>query len=232
MLFNIAAASSLALAAPAVARVTSVDGGGVVQNIFTAGGATTSIARGDGVMFSFSFDPRDFVLIGSNADSSGYRFTALNLTASIGGHRFQPLNNFGVLTFSRAFSSFGGSASERVLNQTFAFSGVADGAPFTFPTGTARTSFAFTSTFRYGETLPPIDASALTDPLLAARSSVSFAGMPVGGAARASVAGPAGGSFAVTSVPETATWAMMIIGFGTIGSALRHRKQGRLAVFG
>lgn len=226
ILLNIAAASSLALAAPAVARMTTVGGGGVVQFVLATGGGATSIVRGDGVMFSFSFDPTDLVLVGSNADVAGYRFTARNLTARIGDYQFQPLNSFGVLNFSRGFSSFGGPSSERVLNQTFAFSGSADGAPFTFPTGTARTSLAFTSTFRYGDALPPIDPGALTDPLLAARSNVSFAGIPVSGAARASVAGPGGGSFFVASVPETATWAMMIIGFGTIGGALRHRKQG------
>lgn len=233
MLFNIAASSSLALtlAAPAVARMTIVDGGGVVQNVVATGGGTTSIVRGDGVMFSFSFDPTDLVLVGSNADSAGYRFTARNLTARIGEYQFQPLNSFGVLSFSRGFGSFGGTSSERILNQTFAFSGIADGAPFTFPTGTTRTSLAFTSTFRYGDALPPIDSGALTDPMLAARSNVSFAGIPVSGAARASVAGPGGGSFFVASVPETATWAMMIIGFGTIGGALRHRKHGSRAAF-
>ncbi len=32
--------------------------------------------------------------------------------------------------------------------------------------------------------------------------------------------------FAVAAVPETATWAMMIVGFGAVGAGLRRRRQG------
>lgn len=217
------AAIALSLTTPATARIVTVNGSGTVANGLVSGGGGASIPVGSALTLTFSFDTDDLELIGSDATSAGYRFTARGLSARIGDYQFVPLSAFGTLSFSRAFGFFGGGASEAVLNQTFAFAGIGDGAPFTFPAGTARTSLAFNSVFRYGFDTPPIDPSALTDPASAARGNFSFAGVPVSGAARASVDGPASGSFITAGVPEPDSWCMMLLGFGGLGYALRRR---------
>ena len=41
--------------------------------------------------------------------------------------------------------------------------------------------------------------------------------------------GPALDNVSISAVPETATWAMMILGFGVVGGAVRRRRSTALA---
>ena len=41
--------------------------------------------------------------------------------------------------------------------------------------------------------------------------------------------GSFGGNINITAVPEPATWAMMLLGFGAVGFAMRRRRQPMLA---
>ena len=40
---------------------------------------------------------------------------------------------------------------------------------------------------------------------------------------------PLGGTVTINAVPEPGTWAMMLIGFGAVGFALRRRRTPQLA---
>lgn len=220
----LAVAALVAVAQPASARVIEVSGSGTADTIFNIRGGTTSLPQGAPFSINFSFDSDSLQLLGSTADSAGYRFETSSLVARIGDYEFRPASSFGTISFLRGFGFFGGSSSERSLTQTFSFRGLPDDAPFSLPGGLLRTNLSFASVFRYGTDVPPVDAGALTDPALAARGTFTFDGVPGSGRARAGAFGPASGEFVVAAVPETSTWALLILGFGMVGAALRRRR--------
>lgn len=86
---------------------------------------------------------------------------------------------------------------------------------------------AFTPVGLNGTELPGLDQVAFLDP--------GFTGLPGGGGGGGANSGPglpdagtASAPIAALSVPEASTWAMMIIGFGVIGAAMRRARRSRL----
>lgn len=222
----------LSMAAASQAQVVTIGGTGTVAGTSGTPGVTSTLPNGAPISFIFSFDPATAVASMGPPTVRSYRITAAGFRATLGDHVFtfgggQP--SFATVTFSQGFMSFGGPVSEAVVTQTFSFFGTADGSPpFTVGDSPAE-NFVFASQFRRGVTIPDLTIGALSDPATAFNAQFSYSASGLLGTGRAGGSAAAAFVSSVAPVPEPDTWAMMILGFGLIGAALRRRTGAVLA---
>ena len=235
-----AIAASLLIASPALAAVTIVEGSGTVTGVFAgnpmgpAPVSTGTVKSGDTLNFRFVFDTAaTSVLFNGGA---GFQVLALPVTSAsirVGGYDFQPDFNPAtppVLLLGTGFQLFPPNfVSEPIFNQQFVFAGLPGGnPPFVVGPGGGAT-FSLNSLFRFdlGGRVPT--AADLRDPALATFRSFSFA-VNDGSGGLGSVQGNFTATITSAAVPEPATWAMLILGFGLIGGAMRAGKTRRGAM--
>lgn len=215
---------------PALGAETIFQGSGTVGTVGRAPGTALSgtVASGDTLTFGLIFDtagaPRIF---DGGASAQVFAPAVRNFSATVGGYSFA-LNTASAaplaIVLGTGFSFFGGSGSEPALIQQFSFSGLPTGnLPFAL-SSTARANLSLTSFFRQdlGGALPTL--VDLRDPGFAARNEFAF-NFFEGNRAVGSVRGNFSGSFAaIAGVPEPSTWALLILGFGATGGAMRRRR--------
>jgi hypothetical protein len=221
MIAKLAGAAALLTATAAQAEVITVGGTGIVGGTSRSPGVTTTLPNGATAVASFG-----------PPTINAYQIAVTGFRATIGSHVFtfgggQP--TLATLTFSRGFMFFGGSATEAVVTQTFSFFGNADGSPPFAVGDRPAEAFVLASRFRRGFTDPDFTIAALSDPATAFNSQFSYSASGSLGTGRAGGAATAAFVSSIAPVPEPGTWAMMILGFGLIGGALRRRAHPTMA---
>lgn len=223
-------AASVFLAAPASFAATRFQGSGQVTGVTGFGvPATGSITVGQTLAFDFTFDAAGAVRIfdgGTNQQSFGLPATVTGVT--IGGFTLAPTTFVNgppaVVVLGTGFRPFPGEpSSQAVLNQAFFIPGLPSGN-LPFATGSAgRVQFGLISTFRQdlGGAVPTL--ANLADPAQAAINQFQLT-VNDGSRTIGLVTGTFSGSFAA-AVPEPETWALLILGFGAIGSTMRTRRR-------
>jgi len=217
--------------------------------LFTTNGSATTKSAAP-VKFSLDVDSGPFAATFSQPQDALFSLSAISTTAPIlGSGVFDQLFDSGTLSFTRtaplyrldAFGHHVGPALTNLLTVTFTnamLTATANGVTIGFTANTPDSSINFTSDFRQftrPDWLTNFDFAiagnassvkltrAIVDPTLTnvtgVRSLNSF---------RVSMSG----TFAASPVPELASWAMMLIGFGAIGAARRTdiRRFARLTV--
>jgi PEP-CTERM motif len=236
-LFLAAIAAPLSVAAPATAAVTVVEGSGTVTGVFggnpmgPAPVATGTVQTGDTLNFRFVFDTAATNVLFNGG--VGFQVLALPVTSAsvrVGGYDFQPdfsSANPPVLLLGTGFQLFPPNlVSEPIFSQQFVFAGLPGGnPPFVIGPGGGAT-FSLSSLFRFdlGGRVPT--AADLRDPALAMFRSFSI-GFNDGTGGLGNVQGNFTATITSAAVPEPATWAMLILGFGVIGGAMRAGKARR-----
>jgi PEP-CTERM motif len=235
-----AVAAPLALSAPAVAAVTIVEGSGTVTGVFAGnpmGPApvnTRTVTSGDTLNFRFVFDSAAIPVLFDGG--AGFQVLAPPITSAsirVGGYDFQPILGAvapPVLLLGTGFQLFPPNlVSEPIFNQQFVFAGLPGGnPPFVIGPGGGAT-FSLGSLFRVdlGGRVPT--AADLRGTASASSNFFSF-GFNDGNGGLGSVQGNFTATITSAAVPEPATWAMFILGFGLIGGAMRagSARRGRM----
>ena len=192
----IALGASLALASPASAAIIITASPGAVQPPENVLADTTMTGLS---VFGTTNQTNTRVSVSSNE--------TLTTTSSNGQSRFVATD--GSLDFGRIFLTQGGSFQEAEFNLFNALAGtssveisVNDGPLQTFDLGNGQNFFGFSATD--GDVITSIafntNGTGVTD----------LRQLRVGGV--------------MSAVPEPATWAMMLVGFGAVGYSLRRRK--------
>lgn len=232
-----AIALPLSVAAPATAAVTIVEGSGTVTGVFAGNPmgpapiSTGTVKTGDALNFRFVFDSAaTSVLFNGGAGFQALALPVTSATIRVGNYDFQPDFNPATppaLLLGTGFQLFPPNfVSEPIFNQQFVFAGLPGGNPpfVVGPNGGA--TFSLSSLFRFdlGGRVPT--AADLRDPALATFRSFSFA-VNDGNGGLGSVQGNFTATITTAAVPEPATWAMLILGFGMIGAAMRGGRMRR-----
>lgn len=220
--------ASAAVAAPVV-----FSGGGLFLRSFGSLAPTGTAAVGDGFRFSFIFDLDEATPTFSGSGVAAFTLPVTDFSAMLGRYEFVPAGTTAGLTIGQGFSFFGQPFSEPSRRFTLSFRGTAGAdAPFDLGSGLRADGFSVTAIYRDVDPSRPLSPADVIDPAGNLLNSASYAGSTgVPGATSASVAGPYDGTFTEVAgaVPEPATWAMMVVGFGVIGAGMRRRGKARLA---
>ncbi len=206
---------------------------GTSGSLYTvAANGTTPAAR----LVSFSFLQPQLTFLGQLAANFTFNATASGVATTASNFIFQ--NNLsGTFSFTNVNAITVGSntyaAGSNLLSATFNNTGIAGQRNSTSAGVTAATAFGATITY----TSDFIDFSSTTDrdfslSLTSVQSPLNAT--PTGGTpnrALRTFRGLSTGSFSsdpapiVTAVPEPASWALMIAGFGMVGLATRRRRR-------
>lgn len=210
---------TLLVAAAAAAMLPgTANAAGFVNGSFESGigpGSFTTVGGGNTTSIS------GWKVTGASVDYIGSYWTAQNLSRSI------DLNGDGQGGIEQTFDT----VANTIYTVSFWLAGNPDGAPVTKTvqvgaTGAMNTNFTFNSA---GITKSNMGWTNYTYSFVAQGPSttLSFASLDAGfyGAALDNVSVSA-------AVPEPAAWAMMIIGFGLVGGAMRRRSNARSATAG
>lgn len=208
---------SLLAAAAAIALLpASAHAGEFVNGSFESGvapGSFTTVGGGNSTSIT------GWTVTGNSVDYIGSYWIAQNLSRSI------DLNGNGQGGIAQTFDTVAGT----IYNVTFWLAGNPDGAPITKSvlvgaTGAASALYSFDAT---GAARNNMGWASYTYSFVGsgAPTTLSFASQDAGafGAALDNVSVEA-------VVPEPATWAMMILGFGLVGGAMRRRSAARPAL--
>lgn len=225
------AAATLALvAAPATAQIVTISGTGTVSSIASSNGAqpTGSVQLGDSFSFRLVFDPADAPVIFDGGPGFQVRGLAVrSITAHIGSYSFVPsleIISRPVVLLGSGFRLVPPDPITRpFFAQTFIFAGRPEGAtPFPTPAngGTTLSLISFFPRFLNGRTPGMSDIGSPAD--ASDNRMTLVVGGPDGNAGV--VEGSFTGTMTMAGVPEPATWAFMIIGFGVVGGATRRRR--------
>lgn len=166
-----------------------------------------------------TFVTGDAAVTGLGADQAafpGTTFDTLALTSHVGNFTGDGLYNFNNVTFSTAINRNDNAAFSGTLN----LSGIFDGTQ------------AFTYAVKYAGTI------GTTDTITVGGNIVTILGQKVkfnaltltGSQANDTVTGVLTATVGAGAVPEPATWALMIVGFGAVGGAMRRRSAVRTNV--
>ena len=221
--FAAAILAAMFIAAPAKAARIVFEGSGTATTVATfPGGSTGTVRTGDTLSFRITFDPAGAPLISDQGPTTQVFAPSISeISASVGGFTF--VHNLAVpfpsaLILATGFTFVPGQpTTQPTLIQQFSFSGLPDaGNPFVVGDSA---SFSLTSFFLQdlGGAAPAL--ADLTDPSLAMRNTFQI-NVRNGGQNIGVVAGVFSGSFAA-AVPEPGAWALLIVGFGTVGGAMR-----------
>lgn len=222
-------------AVPAAAAPVILSGSGTVTRVTAStapglvGVPTGTVAAGDTLTFRFTFDPlATNRIFDGGAGFQVLGFSASNISIRVGSYVFQPesiASSPPVLLLGTGFRLFPPNAvSEPVFNQDFFFPGSAGGNPPFVLTPDGGATFSLSSVFRTdlgGRTPTGAD---LRDPASAASNRFSFV-FGSGAGLVGQVEGTFTAGIATAAVPEPASWAMLITGFGIIGAALRRSRR-------
>ena len=220
------------IGAPAQAEVVTVGGIGVVTGFGGIRGADGSRAFGQAVGFAVTFDPVTATRTFNDATTSVYVLNPSLAGAGVGAHllAIDPANAGRALLILRSgFMFFGGPASEAVLIQTFQFLGAGGPTAPAYLAGlpVTRDFLQFTTVFRMGSMTPSTAISSFRDPV-GVRGTFTYRADTNNGnlGPIASANGQFDAAIVPTlgGVPEPASWAMLILGFGIIGGAMRRRR--------
>ena len=157
-------------------------------------------------------------LAASPASAAQYVFSFQTSTAA-GSQLFGgPAKGSGIFTTSDVSTQVGGQTAFRILS----ISGTVNGSAIVAPTTAGGYGYYFTTGPFF------LDGSGVNFST-ASGTSVAFFNQSNNGLYRINTQNPFTSSYlvatssAVAAVPEAATWGMMILGFGLIGSAMRRR---------
>jgi choice-of-anchor A domain-containing protein len=194
-----------------------------------SGGLFTSLSASSNAMTSqalaFSTTLKGLATNGGFSSSAG----AGLLTSTVGG--------FGVFSLT---------AAQFTTISSLSFTGPGDGAIVNVSGGiiahTANMNFGSLDPSRvifnfYDASQVIISNAAIPGTILAPKAYVNLSGINVSGTVIAKTFAGSGNTvvggtpFVLNAVPEPATWAMMIAGFGAIGGALRARRRRERVVF-
>ena len=231
--FLCALIGSAVLAATSVAaQPVTLSGAATIDTVGGRLAPTGLTPVGSDYAFSFSFDPAAAALFDSGDQYADYELPVTAFSASIGSFVF-PLSTdparLPILEIFSGFSFFGGSGSEPAIGFAFFLPGqstIGGGAePFAGAAGSSE-QLEISGVFRAG-----VGDAQLTFASLIGRGTPFYQNFTYGtrdGRNAGFLSGDyAGGFSSGAGVPEPATWALMILGFGATGGALRRR---RLAV--
>ena len=115
---------------------------------------------------------------------------------------------------------------------TLLSNGLGSGSVIANFTSGGGNAFAFTSAtingmdIPFGSFGPLIFAGATNVPLLAGENIIRITGTASGNVSYGGTI-----SFVPNAVPEPATWAMMLVGFGMVGGAVRYRRRATKVVY-
>ena len=201
----IMAGSALAMASTAAGAATTFSGG--ASGCFQVGGVGPCTTTDAGLTFIGST-----ATFSQTTDASGF--------AGIGG----ALNNFGTITLTPDGHSYSGDLFSLLIT-------------FTAPPGTG--SGAFTANLLGSLTsngVGGLQISFLTPTIQVSNGSGGFYTLHVNDVAFSGSLGPNEtvlrqdiSGYILAPVPEPATWALMLLGFGGIGMAMRRRRRPVLA---
>ncbi|WP_445190795.1 PEPxxWA-CTERM sorting domain-containing protein [Sphingomonas sp. Tas61C01] len=240
MRFNssfLALLGAAAWTASAVAGPVTLSGSGTVNSNAGRLPSTGLVPNGSPLAFSFSFDPDDAVLFDSGEDFADYEVPVSAFSGNLGSYNF-PLSSNPALTpvveIYKGFSFFGGNASEPSIGFAFFLLGtptVAGGAtPFAGAAGSSQ-QLAIYGIFRDVAGNAPVTLDSLIG-----RGDPSYRMVEYGtrdATVRQSglLLGDYTGGFTIAAaVPEPASWALMIMGFGAVGNAMRRRSAVQTSV--
>ena len=192
-----AAAASFAIASPAAASVTVAGGS---QGCFGAACVVGNTATDNGLTYTGGS-----ATFSQNTDATGF--------AAIGG----PLNNFGTITLVPNGHVYTGDLFSLLIT-------------FTLPAGSGTGSFtanllgSLTSTGTGGVQINFVNHDIQVSPgnLFLHVNDVSFSGS---GALTAQTVLSQDINGYVIAVPEPASWALMLLGFGAVGLTMRSRRR-------
>jgi len=222
----------LGLSVPAEAAKIVFSGQGSVDASQGALPRNAAASIGSPFRFTFALDTAALTFLERDDQDAFYDLPVTDFSATIGDYAFtlsaapgfEPL-----LAISRGFAIFDEPFSEPVLITTFNFAsarstGPSIETPFTTGAG-AYGALAINAFFRAENGESGLGLHELQDPRNADRRSFSYSTLDPNTRRRGTVLGAYSGSFSTAAVPEPATWAMMIIGLGIVGAAVRYRRR-------
>lgn len=225
-------ALGLGLGVPAEAAKIVFSGQGSVDAFQGTLLRNAAASIGSPFRFSFALDTAALTFLEGDDQNAFYDLPVTDFSATIGDYAFtlsaapgfEPL-----LAISRGFTFFGGPSSEPVLITTFNFASTRSTGPSIetpFATGAgAYGALAINAYFRAEDGESGLGLNELRDPRNADRLSFSYTTLDPNTRKRGTILGAYSGSFTTAAVPEPATWAMMLLGFGIVGGAVRHRRR-------
>ena len=235
--YIVALLGAAAVASPVTAGPVTFSGSGTVTSSAGRLPSTGLVRNGSPLAFSFTFDPDDASLFDAGDDFSDFEVPVSAFSANLGSYVF-PLSTspalVPVVEIYRGFSFFGGNASEPSIGFAFFLLGrptiSGDTTPFTGAAGSSQ-QFGIYGIF------PDLPAGApLTLASVVGRGEPFYRDIEYGtrdpSISRSGVLrGDYTAGFALAAgVLEPASWALMIVGFGAVGGAMRRRSAVRTTV--
>lgn len=221
----------LGLGVPAQAAKIVFSGQGSVDAAQGTLPRNAAASTGSPFRFTFALDTAALTFLEGDDQNVFYDLPVTDFSATIGDYAFTLSAEQGfepLLAISRGFAFFDKPFSEPVLITTFNFAsarstGSSIETPFMTGAG-AYGALAINAFFRAENGDSGLGLNELQDPRNADRLSFSYTTRDPKTRQRGTILGAYSGGFSTAAVPEPATWAMMLLGFGMVGGAVRYRR--------
>ena len=222
----------LGLGVPAEAAKIVFSGQGSVDASQGALVRNAAASNGSPFRFTFTLDTTALTFLEGGDQDVFYDLPVTDFSATIGDYAFTLSEAPGfepLLSISRGFTFFGQPFSEPVLVTTFNFASArSTGSSIETPFATGVGAFgalAINAFFRAENGQSGLGLDELKDPRNADQLSFSYATLDPKTRQRGTIVGAYSGSYSTSAVPEPATWAMMLLGLGMVGGAVRYRRR-------